>query len=358
LIEISKNNGDKRKSIKTLQKFMKNAIGLVVSEKILKQFFTVAWRSRIIKGVIVFLIFTGNAFGATKYAGDFLELGIDSRSLAMGSAYVTLADNSSGSYFNPACLSIAAKKQITLMHSEMFGGLEKYDVISGVFPANGDVGYGITILRTGIDDIKFTKLRDPEKGLTYTNLEVSETHSSSDYAFYISAGKFMRSNIYLGMSMKIIKRMVAQYDAFGFGLDMGALYIPVSWLRLGASFQDITRTSLNWNKGGNDNIDPSFRFGASVTRGVPLTSGQFTLALGADLGKDMDRIENFNSLNLGFEYVHKGSVAGRVGSHRGNMTAGVGLLNIRFFKISSLDYAFLAHDDLDSTHRISLSFSW
>jgi hypothetical protein len=51
----------------------------------------------------------------------------------------------------------------------------------------------------------------------------------------------------------------------------------------------------------------------------------------------------------GAEYWYNNTVALRAGSDAGNFTAGAG---IRYKQVGA-DYAYLAHDELESTHRVS-----
>ena len=51
---------------------------------------------------------------ATKLAGEFLQTGLGAKALAMGGAYVSVADDASATYWNPAGLVLQEKRQILL----------------------------------------------------------------------------------------------------------------------------------------------------------------------------------------------------------------------------------------------------
>ena len=87
--------------------------------------------------------------------------------------------------------------------------------------------------------------------------------------------------------------------------------------------------------------------------------GSVTVA--ADLREAFDGSDEVSQLGggldsrLGLEYWFKQLLAARVGSDTGNFTAGAGLNVPGMLQGMSVDYAFLAHDELDDTHRLSAS---
>ena len=61
------------------------------------------------------------------------------------------------------------------------------------------------------------------------------------------------------------------------------------------------------------------------------------------------------TMNIGLEYLFNDLIAFRAGSDRGHGTFGLGLMRLPLISSSSLDYAFLSHEEFDSTHRISMT---
>jgi hypothetical protein len=55
-------------------------------------------------------------------------------------------------------------------------------------------------------------------------------------------------------------------------------------------------------------------------------------------------------MHYGLEVSYRGKMAGRLGFDQGDFTAGAGL----WINQLGLDLAFLSHDELDNTYRISL----
>jgi len=71
---------------------------------------------------------------ATRYAGEFLRIGVGARALGMGSAFAGLADDGSAAFWNPAGLATLTSREVTLMHAEQFGSIVKYDFASYTMP--------------------------------------------------------------------------------------------------------------------------------------------------------------------------------------------------------------------------------
>ena len=107
------------------------------------------------------LLLTGAVHAASRYAGEFLGLGAGARSVALGSAYVALADDATAGYWNAAGLSALSGRQVHLTHSEHFSGLIQRDFVAIARPGRLLHGMALSLVRMGIDDIHFTELPDP-----------------------------------------------------------------------------------------------------------------------------------------------------------------------------------------------------
>ena len=61
---------------------------------------------------------------AENYTGDFLTNGVGGRALGLGGAYVSIADDTTAAYWNPAGIaSVTDKYQLCLMHAARRSGL-------------------------------------------------------------------------------------------------------------------------------------------------------------------------------------------------------------------------------------------
>jgi hypothetical protein len=95
---------------------------------------------------------------ATKYAGEFQELGVGARSCAMGATGIAAAIDPAMIYFNPA-LSRYAERSVLVMHAENFGGIVKNDFASIIMP-RGTMSFGVAVQYVSVSDIILTELGD------------------------------------------------------------------------------------------------------------------------------------------------------------------------------------------------------
>lgn len=310
--------------------------------------------------------------GISKYAGEFMAIGVGARALGMGGAYVAVANDIISGYYNPAGLANLNYPQIGLMHAEQFGNLVNYDYASVAIPFGTDMSFGVSVMRLAVDGIPDTRdalvirgttqrlsdITDPRAGI---NPELVTEFSDQDWAFYFTFAKRHSGDFYYGANVKIIRRDIAEFGAWGVGFDVGALYTPVENLFIGANLQDITTTLVAWNTGRNELISPTAKVGASYM--VEFLGGRITPALDFDIRFENRKFaSNFNigpvsfDMHAGFEYNFKNLFAVRAGYNdvkQFTLGAGVKLpkLNIDY---SFARFNYSANERLDDTHRISL----
>ncbi len=186
-----------------------------------------------------------------KYSNEFLNIGAGARGLAMGGAQIASAKDATAGYWNPAGLTgIKDHPNVGIMHADYFGGIAKYDYISGAMPIQDNKrALGISILRFAVDDIPNTLfLVEPDGSINYNNIQ---TFSSADYAFLFSFAQKLKEtekkNISFGLNAKVIYRKVGKFaSAWGFGLDAGLQMHGEKW-HLGIVARDITTTFNAWS---------------------------------------------------------------------------------------------------------------
>ncbi|MFQ6031981.1 MAG: PorV/PorQ family protein [Candidatus Zixiibacteriota bacterium] len=298
------------------------------------------------------ILFSFSGSNAAKYAGEFLSLGVGAKALGMGGAFVGVANDVTASYWNPSGLCQLDQKQLSLMHAETFGSLLNQDFISFALPleekfSNSSVAF--SLLRLGGGGIKITGLRDS------STVILLREKSHADYAFFFSYAHPIRPNFFWGANLKLIYRHVVDNSAFGLGADLSFLARPFSFLTLGASLMDITPTLLFYDNGTTETITPTTKFGLGIKKEIRDFS--FLFASDADVRYEGRKFsaqywvgEISWDMHYGIEIGYRKNLAARLGFDQGDLTAGAGFL-IRQF---GLDIAFLSHDQLDNTYRISL----
>ena len=322
---------------------------------------------------------------ATKYAGAFMENGGGARPLAMGGAFTAVADDPSTTFWNPAGLASVDYRAIMLMHSERFGDLVDRDFIAFTLPVSWSLlggeaaGFGLSLIRLGIDDIPFTDhLAGQLDGNNDGQVDDDELYgifdlrdqilykSDQELAFLISYGE-RKGSWQFGATLKVVRKSVGEYSSLGIGADL-AILNPTIWkhLAFGVKFQDITTTYLSWDTGRNELITPAIVPGLAYR--FPLTRMNMGLTLASDLETRFNNRQTADQYNFGDSgvttNVHVGAelsfsnkVFLRGGFDSGwaseNITAGAGF----HLKPLTIDYAY-AGDTLiidEVTHRISLT---
>jgi len=285
--------------------------------------------------VLILMFVTSGPRAASDYAEAFLELGVGARPLGMGSAYVAVAEGPEAVYWNPAGLVLGEGTTLGFMHSERFAGLVRNDFVGASFSRRG-WGAGTSLVRTGVEGIKFTALRDTTDTLSSENRPyVLRRVGSGDYVLLLSSA-LSSGGLALGGSFKILYRRLWKHTAWGAGLDLGVVY---TWrrFRVGACLHDVYGTPVLWDSGSKDTIAPSLDVGISYRR--DLLRGSFCLSTSFR-----------RKFRAGLEYTHSKGLALRLGWDGAGLTAGVGVSFARF----RADYAFLANRSLGGTHRVSL----
>ena len=315
---------------------------------------------------------TSGEFRTGKYGSEFLNLGVGGRALGMGSAYSALASDVSAGYWNPAGLVMVQHPQVMLMHTEQFDGVVKYDYGSLALPYGSNRTVGIGLIRIGIDDIPETRLLNQalrlgetyidEQGITRINeAYVARWFSDAEYALFLSYGIKRSDRFAFGLNAKILHKAVGDFSAWGLGFDLGALYNPVGNLQVGMNLQDVTTTILAWNTGTREILLPVLRAGLAYPWVIPGLGGSVAPAVDAEIRfESRDYAAQFGAgpvsldTHLGWEYQLQQVFALRVGSDVGRLSAGAGISLANF----QFDYAFLSHDVLGDTHRVSAMMSF
>ena len=326
---------------------------------------------RILTALLAILAATAplSAQHVAKYAGDFMSVGAGARALGMGGAYVAVAEGSIASYWNPAGLMRLDYPEIHLMHAERFAGVVKYNFATAAWPYRSDATFGIGLMRLGVDDIPITALKNPdlplgavfedENGQPVRNVPVVvKDVNDVEYVGYFSFARPWRGNRLIGANVKLIRKSVGENSAWGLGFDLSLLMPLYRRVRMGVTFQDVTTTLIAWDTGNRELVSPNVKWGLAV----PFRFFKLDGLAAADLdvrGEGRKFASQFHvggisfDSHAGVELVYRKVAFLRFGADLGRLTAGAGvqLPKLRF------DAAYLSHQDLGDTYRISATLS-
>lgn len=231
-------------------------------------------------------------FNAPKYSNEFMNIGIGARALGMSNAVVTSTNDATSGYWNPGHLTeIDNDIQISLMHSEYFAGIAKFDFGSVAKTIDEKSAFGVSFIRFGVDNIpNTTELIDAQGNVNYDRISY---FSAADMAFLLSYGRKVKENWMFGGSAKIIHRKVGDFaSAWGFGFDLSSTYYTESWV-FSCIARDVTSTFNSWNYELTDQMTETFLLTGNE---IPQNSLELTLPriiLGASKNFDFN-----NNLSL------------------------------------------------------------
>ncbi len=229
------------------------------------------------------------------HSNEFMYIGVGGRALGMSSGFVSITNDVTSGYWNPAGLiNIESDIQVSLMHSQYFSGLASYDYGAIAFNTAENSSFAISYLRFGVDDIPDTsELIESDGSINYDRIR---SFSAADNGFIISYAKLLPQydDLKVGVNAKIIRRTAGSFaSAWGFGIDVGAQYSYNDWL-FGFSGKDITTTFNAWSYSLDDRMKDAF---IKTGNEIPSNSTEITLPRFVfGTAKNFNLHENFSAL--------------------------------------------------------------
>ena len=301
------------------------------------------------KGIFVNILVTflaintvfGNSGGQP---GQFLQYGAGARSFGMGTAFMSVSDDASATYWNPAGLSQLDRSEVSALHIELFPGTDTtYDFISFVYPTAKYGVFGgnvIRLLSRGYEKIQISF--DPQHGIV--GIQSLGTFDVSESAYTAAYGKKIYENISIGISAKFIQRALDTYGDQQMTFDATVLMQGINHTIPNLNFAFGIKNILTKSDDNTDDKLPMiFRMGSSyrLLKNKLLVSADIEKNIKADMTWSFGIeywLVNFAAVRVGFS----GEKAFRESS------AGIGMK----YRDYSLDYAFAFHE-LGISHRVS-----
>lgn len=271
-----------------------------------------------VKLLIIVLIFGWTASGVQAQfskvgtsGAQFLKIGVGSRAMSMGGAFIANASDASALYWNPAALSTFTENSLIFSYTNWFADVAN-NFVGFVAPMGSAGTIGISATYLGMGKMLVTTVDDPEG-----------TNGFHFGAYSLAAGftysRNMTDRLQLGVTLKYIREAIWDMTSNGFALDVGTLYrTGFRSLRFAMVIQNFGR-SMVFHGGhlyqkiprfGNDKIRTTFEMGASPYP-LPIT---FRLGAAYDLidfrtskmTMEIDGVhwnDNFEQGNFGVEYI-------------------------------------------------------
>ncbi len=286
------------------------------------------------KIILVIVAISTNA-RAKSDAGreSVFSVGVGGRALGMGGGFTSLADDATAVYYNPAGLGLVKYQELTFMHMDLFEGT-KYNFGSWVHPVNQKFGIGVGYMWIGADELIKVQNFIPIGSFNY---------SQSQLLF--SIGGSPSRHVSIGATAKAVNQEIDNESDWAIGLDAGAIVNAHEHVKLGLIVRDAITPNLKLNS--SEEPTPTSVTGGIALNQIPLSKRtKFTASF--ELEKTEDRSEK---IHTGGELLFDNTYAIRGGYDRDNVSLGVGYA----YRMFSLDYAYKLMDNIDNSHRISLS---
>jgi tetratricopeptide (TPR) repeat protein len=255
---------------------------------------------------------------------------------------VSLADDASSLYWNPAALRNVQDMQFMGMYMPLYNDFADatYAYFGAVYPTLNAGSWGIGFIRASTDFEGFDAASVPTGTQDY-----SETEVLLGYAFERNDG-FLLGSLSTGINFKIANQSIAGLSATSPGIDLGFDYNPtfVKSLGIGINFQDLVGPSYKLNQ-EDDEVPMTVLAGIGYTR-VLKNGSALRVMLQADFPQEADA-----SFHAGVEYAFARYVSLRIGLDDSDFTFGLGV-NVKAF---GLDYAFLNRETAGNTQPVTFT---
>ena len=253
--------------------------------------------------------------GNGGYAGSFRQLGLGARSVGMGGAFVSIADDATACFWNPAGLGKLEERQIGACYRMMFLD-RKMGYVSFVQPAREGAGIGLAWVYAGVGNVMG---RDD-------NGELTESISNSVNSFSLSFGKGFSSWLSLGLTMRYTQFNLANINSYGLGFDAGAQADVGKGVKLGMVVEDVGMkyswsSEKYWERYGLAGSSSEEKFPLNFRVGASYLTLKRSLLVGTDLYKSEHQKAKLSS---GVEYWFVSNLAARMGYDRGVFAFGLG----------------------------------
>jgi tetratricopeptide (TPR) repeat protein len=308
------------------------------------------WASIIeLLAAVIFLVCGSSAVigPARAQTGDggtqsVFTLGAGSRGISLGRAFVSLADDASAIYWNPAALRNVQSKQLMGMYMPLYGAFTDatYTFLGAVYPTVNAGSLGLGFMRVGTTFEGFDAFSRPTGEGEY-----SESQVLLGYAFERKFG-FLSGSLQSGATFKIVNQRITPQSSTSPGIDVGFRYLPdfAKPFAFGMNIQDLVGASHRL-------VSESDKTYRTLMAGLGYTH-RFVNGSALRVMVQLDSPERADrKFHAGAEYVFSKYVALRMGMDAGNVTFGLGVNAASF----AFDYAYLSRETAGSSHPVSFT---
>jgi len=163
---------------------------------------------------LVVLSYAQKPYRVGTTTASFLEIGFGTAGSAMGDAYVSVANDLSSIYWNPAGLSYMKQSEAQFIYQPWIADINtSFAGVGLVFPTIGTFALGV--IQVGYGDIEVTNMQMQDG--------TGEFYSANDLAVTISFARRLAQWFAFGVSGKFISSKIWHTNASAFAVDLGVI---------------------------------------------------------------------------------------------------------------------------------------
>ena len=309
-------------------------------------------------------------------AATFLEIPVGAAAVGMGSAFVSLANDATALYWNPAGSAWLVQSEVLAVHTTWIADT-RFDYAAFVLPLEEFGTLGVNFTSLNMDDMKVTTVEKPDG--------TGEYFSAGDLAVGVSYAHRLTDRFTIGFNAKYIQQTIWHESANAFAIDVGTIFRTdlIGGLTIGATLTNFGTPMkmsgrdarqfgmLDPTKPGTNSAIPQdiemnswdlpllFQIGVSTT---PFKTDNYRFTIAADALHPND---NYESVNVGGEFAFQDILFLRGGynslglpDREGGPSFGFAISSNSFLSSSTtvrFDYAFRDMGRLSNINVFSLS---
>jgi len=255
---------------------------------------------------------------------NYLNIDVGSRAIAMGGSFVSIANDASAMYWNPAGIARLENNSALFCHTKWIADID-INFVGLTVPVQGLGTVGVNAKFISMDRMEKTTIDNPDGS--------GEFFDAGSYIMGLSLARELTNNFAIGANFKYINESIYNSNASAIAFDIGTLFTtPFNGLQIGMS---ISNYGTKMRMEGKDlltqiRVDDQYN-GTSETTNAYLKTDEFDLPLMFRFGISMDVLKgkgksnlllsadalhpsnSSECLNLGLEYVYNHFFALRTG---------------------------------------------
>ncbi len=335
--------------------------------------------------LFLLLIYTGSfaQSGNTKVgttSANFLQMEIGARAIALGGAYVAIAEDATALFWNSAGIGLVENGNAVYQFGSRYADIAHH-YAGFVYGLGNDDKIGIMINYVDVGDMEITTLSEPDG--------TGQDFSASNLAIGLTYARQLTDRVYVGIQAKFIQENIWMESAYGFALDIGAIYnIEEKGIRIGMNLANLG-TDMKISGGANLDFykEKIEGYPGSPTPKSTLATKEFPLPMVFSMGFAIDLVgrktiaipnathkvmvaiaanDSFDAPfrgNVGIEYTWQEILSLRSGYHIGYDTKDLSLgLGLNFKQFTALDvvldYVWNSYGDLGAINVFTLGINF